>query len=204
MPQSTKARFTRRRVPSRRLIGLVCVGLGILFAFAPILHGLFHVGGMPHRHPAGSMHSHANGHSVRTSQQSHRLHHAGQGHTHRHDHGADVGTGERHESGHGSSGSHGHTHHRHVASAHEKAKAQKPNHRSNQPTDSKSPGDPRSPLSDDDCPLFFTLEIDASGSIAFQTECVTAAPHIDSLAVESLCVFDRRELGLIGPRGPPA
>ncbi|MEC8556602.1 MAG: hypothetical protein VXZ82_16450 [Planctomycetota bacterium] len=41
-----------------RVGGWLCVVLGVMWAFSPVLHGLFHITDVAHHHPEGSVHGH--------------------------------------------------------------------------------------------------------------------------------------------------
>ena len=71
----TKNLVGTRRTNTIRLGSLLCAVLGLIWAFSPIFHGLFHLAELPHQHPSASVHSHS--HS-----DGHSHHHHGHDHDH--------------------------------------------------------------------------------------------------------------------------
>ena len=64
----TNSRFHKSTL--MRVGNSVCASLGLFWAVSPLLHGVFHVAEVSHRHPTGSVHDH------------HHHHHHGHSHSH--------------------------------------------------------------------------------------------------------------------------
>ena len=88
----TKNLIGTRRTNTIRLGSLLCAVLGLIWAFSPIFHGLFHLAELPHQHSSASVHSHS--HSDGDSN-----HH----HVHDHHHASDTQTDETNDTERGGS-----------------------------------------------------------------------------------------------------
>lgn len=175
----------------RRIAQLCCV-LGLLFAFAPVIHGLCHVGELNHRHPAGSAHHHSHGFGDRASGRSNG------GHSH-----TDTAAKRQHNHGHDSDG---HTHdspHDHRGSGTESAPVQAAEREGADSDRGSLPKTPPPVPTDDNAPIFVLLEIDASDQIAVDTKLSNAEICENFAVLQRDAPSFEIEIGSVSPRGPP-
>ena len=76
----TKNIVGTRKTNTILLGSLLCAVLGLIWAFSPIFHGVFHLAELPHQHSSASVHSHS--HSNSDSHHHHGYDHASETQTH--------------------------------------------------------------------------------------------------------------------------
>ena len=55
---NSKSRARNHQTTRFRVGGWLCLFLGLIWAFSPILHGVLHISELAHHHPEGSVHEH--------------------------------------------------------------------------------------------------------------------------------------------------
>ena len=73
-----KSKARNRQSTRFRVGGWLCLFLGVMWAFSPVLHGVFHIADVAHHHPEGSVHEHHDtshhGHDHAVGSHSHTSH----------------------------------------------------------------------------------------------------------------------------------
>ncbi|MEM6688805.1 MAG: hypothetical protein AAF664_05220 [Planctomycetota bacterium] len=179
-----------RRLVWRRLGTWLCCSLGMVFALGPITHGLFHAGGLAHRHPSGA-HGHSHGHGAVESGISHGEH----SHGHRHPSHEISSVGR--QTGHALRS-------RQVdVDSPKKERTTTGIARGGEAAEIPNPPVPDQPPSNDGC-LFVLLELDATDSIALEVGLVRVEAPWVYVRPQWNCVVHELDVGSVSPRGPPS
>ena len=204
---SPQRRFEKRRSNLVRLGVFGCAVLGVLWALSPILHGVFHLAEVPHRHPSGSVHSHD--HAVHSHGHASHGHSHGHSHTH-HDGSAHEGhSHDEHENADGDSQDSGATSSDTPSGDNDNGDQEN----GDQENGDQENGDQENGERESDSPvdrpddgsggLFLTLDVTSSSSIGIAVVLSEFSLPLELVVSENTEVFSATLIGASGPRGPP-